>query len=392
MVYFICMFSATLFIFYVLIHNITERTDKMDITKNVTVIIPSLNPDEKLCKVVSGLEEMGFDDIIIVNDGSSEEKLCNFPSTSEHPSCTILTHEVNRGKGAALKTAFSYFLENRKDKLGAVSVDGDNQHRPEDVLKCCEKMAETNALVLGVRDFSLPHVPKRSRMGNRITSFVFKIGCGLKISDTQTGLRAFPAEYIPDMLNIAGDRFEYETNMLLNLKKYSIPLTEQTIQTVYIEENQTSHFRPVRDSLRIYSLILKFVASSMISAALETVFFYLMMKFLGKYFGDVAIVVCTVTARIFSSLINFNINKKGVFRDDSQKLMKTFVKYYTVAIPVMLISAFSVTLITKILKITMPSLTTLVKAVVDIILFMCSFRLQREWVFCEKKNRNTDKA
>ena len=112
-----------------------------------------------------------------------------------------------------------------------------------------------------------------------------------------------------------------------------------------------------------------------------------MMKFLGKYFGDASIVICTVTARIFSSLINFNINKNGVFKDDSQKLMKTFVKYYTVAIPVMLISAFSVTLITKILKITMPSLTTLIKAAVDIILFMCSFRLQREWVFCDKEGK-----
>lgn len=386
--YTLCVcFQQHFIFFYVFIHNITERNVKMDITKNVTVIIPSLNPDEKLCKVVSGLENMGFDDIIIVNDGSCAEKLCNFPNISEHPSCTILTHKVNRGKGAALKTAFAYFLERRNGKLGAVSVDGDNQHRPEDVLKCCDKMVETGALVLGVRDFSLPHVPKRSRMGNRITSFVFKVGCGLKISDTQTGLRAFPAEYIPDMLNISGDRFEYETNMLLNLKKYSIPLAEQTIETVYIEENQTSHFRPVRDSIRIYSLILKFVASSMISAALETVFFYLMMKFLGKYFGDASIVICTVTARIFSSLINFNINKNGVFKDDSQKLMKTFVKYYTVAIPVMLISAFSVTLITKILKITMPSLTTLIKAAVDIILFMCSFRLQREWVFCDKEGK-----
>lgn len=117
-------------------------------------------------------------------------------------------------------------------------------------------------LILGVRDFSGPEVPARSRRGNRITSFVFRAFCGIRISDTQTGLRAIPAAYLPRLVEVEGDRFEYETNMLLALKRAQIKWTEVPIRTVYIEENQTSHFRPIVDSFRIYKLILKFILSS----------------------------------------------------------------------------------------------------------------------------------
>lgn len=356
----------------------------MSVCQKVTVIVPSLNPDEKLMKVVCGLEELGFDSIIVVNDGSREDKLVNFPSPKEHPSCTVLTHNINRGKGAALKTAFEYFLRNPNGRVGVITVDGDNQHRPEDVKKCAEKMLETGSLVLGVRDFSLPHVPKRSRMGNRITSFVFRIGCGMKISDTQTGLRAFPAEILPAMLEISGDRFEYETNMLLELRNYGIGLAEQPIETVYIEENQTSHFRPVVDSIRIYSLILKFLASAIISALADLAIFYLFLKFAGAYFGDLAIITSTFVARLISSILNFSINKKKVFGNKG-KLGATLVRYYALAVVILLVSSGAVWAFDTLTGNSLPILTTLVKAVVDVILFVISFRVQREWVFSKKK-------
>lgn len=366
----------------------TDMDRMNEIERNVTVIIPSLNPDEKLLRVVCGLEALGFDDIIIVNDGSAPEYLKNFPSEEEHRSCTLLTHPTNRGKGAALRTAFEYFLKNRQGKLGAVSVDGDDQHRPADVLKCCEKMAQTGSLVLGVRDFSLPQVPRRSRLGNRITSFVFKIGCGLRISDTQTGLRAFPTEYIPDMLEISGDRYEYETNMLLSLGDYSIPMSEVTIETVYIEDNRASHFRPVRDSMRIYSLILKFVASSAVCAVFEEIVFYIFMKLFADFFGTAAVTIGTFSARLLSSILNFNINRARVFGKSSESTGRVLAKYYTLAVILVTISSLSVTGITRLFGIDMPSLTTLIKVAVDIILFVCSFRFQREWVFSKKKKRN----
>lgn len=220
----------------------------MNALSDVSVVLPSLNPDEKLGIVIDGLLQYGFTDIILVNDGSSPEKLHYFTEAAQHPEVHLLHHEVNRGKGAALKTAFQYVLENRPNGAGVITVDGDNQHHPEDTRRCAEQMLESGHLVLGVRDFSQPDVPFKSRNGNKITSLVFKLFVGMTISDTQTGLRAIPGELLPLMLEIGGDRFEYETNMLLALKERDLPFDEVKIRTVYLEENKSSHFRAVRDS------------------------------------------------------------------------------------------------------------------------------------------------
>ncbi len=359
----------------------------MNAQKRITVIVPSLNPDEKLMKVIKGLEELGFDDIIVVNDGSRAENLCNFPETTEHLSCTVLTHPHNLGKGAALKTAFEYFLKNKEGREGVVTVDGDNQHLPKDVLACCERMLETGDLVLGVRDFSLPHVPKRSKFGNKTTSLVFRLVCGMKISDTQTGLRAFPRAILADMCEIEGDRFEYETNMLLGLGERGIKLSEVKIETVYIEENQTSHFRPVRDSIRVYSLILKFLLSSVIASVLDNVIFFICHLLLGEPMQ----LLCYVIARTVSSVTNFIINKKTVFKN-SDNIAKTLIKYYVLAIPMLLISNFGVKYIVKgiggaLFGVSASVVTTVIKIAVEFILFLLSFRIQREWVFSSKKKK-----
>ena len=163
----------------------------------VSVIIPSLNPDEKLIAVVDSLIREGFDDIILVNDGSDRAHMKPFEIVSRYSQCTLLTHEVNRGKGRGLKTAFEYCLASRPGIAGVVTVDGDYQHKAEDIRKCCEKMIEEkDKVVLGVRDFSGKDVPFKSRFGNHMTSFVFRFACGLNISDTQTGLRAIPYQYL----------------------------------------------------------------------------------------------------------------------------------------------------------------------------------------------------
>ncbi len=367
-----------------------ENTEKtVDCTSSaasrVTVIIPSYQPDEKLESVVLGLEEAGFTDIVVIDDGSSEEKKCFFPNPDEHPNMTLLVHEVNRGKGAALKTAFEYVIKNRPNTEGVVTADGDAQHRPVDILKCAERMiAEDGKMVLGCRDFSLPHVPPRSRSGNRITSAVFLIFCGLRISDTQTGLRAIPARFLPELCKINGDRYEYETNMLLGMKGIGMEYCEETIETVYIDENQTSHFRPFRDSMRIYSLILKYFFSSTAATIIDMLLFYLLIKFLAPHLSFAEELICTAIARAVSSVSNFFINRRVVFKSD-EPFAKTFFKYYLIAIPVMLLSGGGVTLLTNIFSASAPWLVTVIKAVVDTILYFVNFRLQREWVFVSKK-------
>lgn len=356
-----------------------------DAAKRVTVIVPSYDPDEKLGSVIRDLEDSGFDDIILVNDGSHENCLKYFPSPADHPALTLLTHEVNRGKGAALKTAFEWFLKNRPGREGVVTADGDAQHRVCDILGCAEDMLASGELVLGVRDFSRPDVPPRSRMGNRITSTVFLVLCGLRVSDTQTGLRAFPAATLPDLCRVSGDRYEYETNMLLALKGFGIKYRERKIETVYIEENQTSHFRPVRDSLRIYALILKFLLSSGAATIIDLLLFYLLYKFLPLTGFKVAWLTleATVAARICSSLVNFAINRGVVFKSDGN-IWLSLLKYYAVAIPIMLCSAGGVTLIGYLLGANAPIGRTIFKMIVDTLLYFVGFRLQREWVFDQR--------
>lgn len=348
---------------------------------NVSVIIPSLNPDEKIIEVVEELEKAGFDDIIIVDDGSSTECKKYFSTCTKHPSCTVLVHEKNKGKGAALKTAFRYFSSARTERAGVITVDDDGQHHIFDITSCAQKICEgTSKVVLGVRDFSLPDVPWRSRMGNKITSGVFKLFCGLKISDTQTGLRAIPYKYIEYFLNIKGDRYEYETNMLLQMKTMNIPYSEIIIETVYINENKKSHFRMIRDSVRIYSLILKFLLSSALAAIIDNALFFVGLLILEKYIGQYAVILSSITARIISSAINLIVNKKRVFKYSGGNTKKTVIRYYIVAAVIMLTSTSSVYFI-KITCGSVPIITTLIKIAVDTVLFILSFRFQREWVF-----------
>ncbi len=345
---------------------------------NATVIVPSLNPDEKLCGVVNGLIAAGFDDIIVIDDGSAPEYKANFPAESDK--VTLLVHPVNRGKGAAMKTAFRHFLDRPYQTAGVVTVDGDGQHRPEDVCNCVSAMLEGEpALVLGCRNFDLPHVPFKSRNGNKITSAVFKILFGMTISDTQTGLRAIRTEHLPEMLSVSGDRYEYETNMLMALKPAGIPIKEVEIETVYINDNETSHFRAVRDSIRIYGLIIKFLLSSIAATVVDQVGHGLFLHFL--FSGNE--LYSAGLARVISSIVNFAINKKAVFKGEGSTV-KFLLRYYALAVPIILISAGAVELVSGLFGGSILA-KVIIKIPVDLILFIASFRVQREWVFKKDK-------
>ncbi len=355
---------------------------------DVTVIIPSLNPDEKLRKTVQSLLDVGFTDIILVNDGSADEFVPNFPRDLPH--CALLVHEVNRGKGAAMKTAFRYYLDTGRNTKGVITVDGDGQHLAEDVLRCAAEMCKTDSVILGVRDFSGADIPARSKFGNRTTSFVFRIFCGLRVSDTQTGLRAIPAKYLSEMLVVDGDRYEYETNMLLQMGSLGIPSSEVGIQTVYIEENQTSHFRPVRDSIRIYGLILKFISSSAIAAIVDAVQFFLLSYLLTPVLGLSATPVASAGARIVSALVNYLLNKKAVFKNTAPA-GRSLLRYCILAVGIFAASAAAVTAFDYLTAMTASAsaalFKTIFKCIVEALLSLVSFRLQREWVFAKDKSK-----
>ncbi len=360
---------------------------------DISVVLPSLDPDEKLTAVIDGLLEYGFTDIILVNDGSKPENLHYFEEAAVHPEVHLLHHPVNRGKGAALKTAFTWFLENRPDAKGVVTVDGDNQHHPADTKACSEHMLQTGRLVLGVRDFDQPDVPFKSRNGNKITSFVFKVFVGMTISDTQTGLRAIPRKDLEILYTVSGDRFEYETNMLLAMKTHSIAFDEVKIRTVYIEENKSSHFRAVRDSWRIYKLILahffKYTLSSLASAVVDEGLFVLLTWLLqGTLTDPLLTAVPFAVARLLSSLMNFYVNKKLVF-GAQVSTGKAMAKYFALAVPqaaAHLVLTYGVYLLFGIPG-DATALRGLIYAIVMTALFFASFMIQQRWVFAGNKEK-----
>ena len=352
-----------------------------------SVVIPSYNPDEKLMTVINGLEALGVDDIIVVNDGSAAGCSAYFEEAASHDSVTLLTHEVNRGKGAALKTAFRYIFENRKDVLGCVTADGDAQHLPKDIIGCGELLSDKACgIVLGVRDFSLPHVPKRSKRGNRITSAVFRIFVGMKLSDTQTGLRAIPFDLLPKMCEISGERYEYETNMLLEMKSSHIPYSEKVIETVYIEENKTSHFNPIRDSWRIYKLILahfaRYTLSSLLCLVIEQIIQSTLYAFSSGLLASVLTeLVSFLPARVISSVVNYILNKKFVFSSDSDN-KRSLVRYYIL----WFCQAAVTMLLDWLVAVAIPGtescvLYTVITLIIKTAIAIVSFRIQKDWVF-----------
>ena len=359
---------------------------------NISIILPSLDPDEKLPAVIEGLIEVGFRDILLVNDGSKPENLHYFTeAAAAHPEVTLLHHAVNRGKGAALKTAINYFLIHRPEGLGVVTVDGDGQHHKLDILACAEAMSSNGELTLGVRDFDHPDVPFRSRFGNKTTCGIFKLFVGMAVSDTQTGLRAIPRKDLPTMLAIEGDRFEYETNMLLVLKQKGIPFREVKIRTVYIEENKSSHFRVIRDSWRIYKLILahffRYTLVSISSAMIDEGCYIAFSGALqGILTGLPLTAAATTAARVISSLFNFFLNKKVVFQSNG-RTGAALLRYYALALPMLAAQALLTHGVYALFGIPddATGLRALIYALVMTVLYLISYTIQQRWVFHEKR-------
>ena len=368
--------------------------NELDCRQCMAIVLPSLDPDSKFQKVVEGLIQSGFQHILIVDDGSKAENRRFFDEAALHPECTVLTHEHNRGKGRALKTAFACALERYPELRGVITIDGDGQHLTEDIIACGQKMlAHEDSVVLGCRDFDLPGIPPRSVAGNKTTSRFFRVLFGIYLTDTQTGLRAIPARYLQTFCGIEGERFEYETNMLLYMKRLAIPFLEQPIATVYDPDDYSSHYDAVKDSLRITKVMLRFLVtgsgfrytvSALLSWVLDNGLYLAGRGLLAGHLGlAAASAVAQSGARVLSSLFNFNMNNFYVFRNEKD-YWKACGKYYCLCVPQTLISLVALTALVEALQLASPFLAALVKIAVDTALFVISYFIQKKWVFKKK--------
>ncbi|MGH0028192.1 MAG: glycosyltransferase family 2 protein, partial [Myxococcota bacterium] len=216
------------------------------------LVIPALRPAARLVPLVNRLLEDGYPRIVIVDDGSGSGHRPVFERLRRLPRVEVLTHMVNLGKGAALKTGLNHLFAEDPDLWGVVTVDSDGQHLPEDVRRVAAALAENpDRLVMGVRAFEGP-VPWKSRIGNGLSRWILWILSGQRLGDTQTGLRGIPRDFVPVLLPIRASRYDFEQEMIVLASRHGVRLLQVPIQTLYRDDNQGSHFDPIADSLRVY--------------------------------------------------------------------------------------------------------------------------------------------
>ena len=314
------------------------------------LVIPAYKPGREMLELLERFR--GNEDFqpVVVDDGSGEAFREIFDAVPDY--AILLRHEVNRGK------------------------DADGQHRYEDILMVNESAKKNpGALVLGGRCFD-GDVPFRSRFGNGITRQVFAIASGRKVYDTQTGLRVFGRAAMERFLQVPGDRYEYEINMLLDAAQSGMPIIEETIQTVYLNDNESSHFNPFRDSIKIYMCIFKFCASSLMAFLIDYVLVILLSALTGALGKELSLAVSVVCARLVSASANFAVNRSVVFKGN-ETLGRAALKYASLAICILLANLA----LMYVLNIVLGWPVALAKIVVEVLLFAVSFVIQGKFVY-----------
>jgi len=339
-------------------------------------LVPAYEPGPLLISLLEELTKSGFENVL-VDDGSGSGYADIFEKASEK--AVVLTHPENCGKGRALKTGLKYIHEHYGTDIVVVTVDADGQHRVEDALTLC-LYAENNpdTLILGSRNL-VGKVPLRSRIGNTVTRFVYRISTGLKVHDTQTGLRAFSSDLIPMLLDISGERYEYEMNVLLEFARNRIPILEEEIETIYIDNNSASHFDTVKDSFRVYKEILKFSASSLIGFFTDYIMYSLLLLITGNLY------VSNICARVVSATVNYTLNRKFVFKSKAG-ILKSALSYFLLAAMILAGN----TLVLEFLVNSLGINSMVAKLITEILFFIISWLVQRFVIFRKKGENATD--
>lgn len=225
------------------------------------VLIPAYQPDKILIAIAEALTERGLG-VLIVDDGSGSDYDAVFIEAGKY--ARIVRYPCNRGKGGALKQGIRCIQKCFPDCRYLITADADGQHAIADIIRLSQRLKACGSdMVIGSREF-VGEVPLRSRFGNNVTRYVYALVSGVKVADTQTGLRGFDASVIDWLLRIPGERYEYEMNVLMSAARDKIKIDELPIKTIYENDNRSSHFDPIKDSVKIYKEIFKFALGGII--------------------------------------------------------------------------------------------------------------------------------
>lgn len=339
------------------------------------VLIPAYKPEPVLIEVVSTLSSSGFH-IIIVNDGSPMHYQNIFDTLDQLKHVTIVQHEINFGKGQALKTGFQTYLQDfHQSGVGIVTADADGQHSVQDIIQIATSLMQNpKSLSLGIRQFD-HKVPMRSRFGNQLTRWIFKLLIGQSLQDTQTGLRGIPDQFIPTLLQTQSQGYEFELDMLILAAKNHIPFLEHPIKTIYENNNQSSHFNPLIDSFKIYFVFVRFLGFSIISGLFDYIAFISVFWLTGQLF------LSESAARLLSGCFNFSVNKSLVFKSHEPTLPQ--IAKYTLLCGANLICSYLI--ITGFVFIGIN--VALSKFITLIGLFIANFTIQNKLIFSRKASQ-----
>jgi len=330
------------------------------------LVIPAYRPGRELPKLLQQIGIGVFRAVIVVDDGSGEA----YGRVFEACDAAVLRHEVNRGKGAALRTGIRYAMSEFPG-CGVVTADADGQHHPEDVVRVAKRLEqEPGSLVLGSREFE-DGVPGRSRVGNTMARGVFRLLMGQKLRDTQTGLRGIPAALLPKLAAMTSSGYEFEVDMLTAAKHFSTPIVEEPIRTIYEAGNPTSHFDPVADSMRIGFVLARFTLLSLGTAVLDNLVFSVAIR-AGADAG-----AAQIAARAIAVCVNYPLARRAVFLSkDSHR--STLVRYLALVVASGLVSFRIMTWFAP------PAGLLKAKVLAESLLFIVNFVIQRDWVFVRK--------
>lgn len=333
--------------------------------KDIFLVIPVYNPPHDLMSKFMDSVTPVFKNIIIINDGSMDihDEFIN----SYKKKATIINHEENLGKGAAIKTAYQYILDKTIAKT-IVIADCDNQHDVEDILKCAKSSIENpEALVIGYRDFSLSIVPFKSKNGNNITRNVFKSVIGLNLKDTQSGLRAVSPKVGEILLNVEGQRYEFENNVLINCRIKNIPIVEIPIKTIYDNNNVHSHFNPIKDSLRVYNTFKKYLFKVSVPYIINFIIFLLIFN-IGRFSNDLyGIMISSLVAGGVGIITKYILNYSTLYKNNY--ILDNFLSIFKMIIKLFL-SAYFIYLIYTILEFNLVFTKIFVDLVISILVFI----------------------
>ena len=341
---------------------------------NVAIIIPALRPGPQLTTLVKEISNSAVPAILIVDDGSGTQSQDIFDDCSRLPKVHILRHAVNLGKGAAIKTGIRYVLDSLPGCAGVVTADADGQHHPDDILLVAHSLERNpDCLVLGSRQFD-QGVPARSRIGNVLTRVLARAFLGQSLRDTQTGVRGIPAKLLPSLLELRSNGYEFELDMLIACKHHRCTIVEEPIRTIYAPGNPTSHFDPLRDSLKIYFVLFRFSTLSLLTAAVDNVVFYL------AYRNVPSILASQAMGRLVAVLFNYSLARRAVFLSQ-QRHRTVFPRYILLVICSGAASYGLIRLLTHSLGIN----AILAKVTAELLLFIANFALQRDFVFTKQR-------